>query len=658
MEEKTAADGGLSAGSQDYPVFLALLLIVVFTVVVFRGVGGNTYVYDDKINVVSNAHLAPLSWENLTWFWTTPYANLYVPVTYSVLALEAKLAAKTDETSGRVTLDASVFHYGNLAFHVANAALVLLLLRSVVGHTLPAMAGALLFALHPLQAETVNWITETKGLLATLFGVLAVWQYWLFAAGNRHVLSSTPCGVTISPSPSLRWLHYAVATIAFGLALLSKPSAVAVPLVALVLDAGLLRRGFVATIVPTAAWFCLGLVTVVVTRGEQTLANFQYVTPLIDRPLVAIDALAFYLEKLSVPGWLCIDYGRQPSYVLGQGWRYAAWLVPLLFVGLLLLLPDRRKWLVFAAVFVAGLFPMLGFVPFGFQDISTVADRYAYFAMLGPALALAWTVERYDRRAVIVAVAVALLVLGSLSHLQTRYWHNSRSLFEHVLTVNQRSVTANLVLGNLVSGSNPTDAARYFRAAVEIAPNHAGANGSLGTMLFVMGELREAIQHLRTSIETKPDNYLAHFYLAQALASRADYAEAQTHYEQTLQHNPRFTTATIQLAWLLATCPDDAVRDGERAIELLSPIVKEQENADPLAIDSLAAANADVGKFDVAAQAMWNLIQRLRIVAKHDPRWLTYLRAIEQRVQLYQARQPYRGGPTHQLVPSRITITR
>jgi len=299
---------------------------------------------------------------------------------------------------------------------------------------------------------------------------------------------------------------------------------------------------------------------------------------------------------------------------------------------------------------------MLGLIPFGFQDISTVADRYAYFAMLGPALAVAWTVERYDRPVVLGAVAVALIVFGAISHHQTRYWKNSRTLFEHVLNVNRRSVTANLELGNLVANRDREAAARYYRAAVAIDPEHPGANGSLGTILLAGGEIREAIQHLRASLDAKPDNYLAHFYLAQALSSRANYSEARAHYEQTLQHNPRFTAATIQLAWLLATCPDDTVRDGRRAIELLTPYVKENQDANPAAIDAMAAASAEVGDFDLAAQAAANLFLQVQAVAEKDPRWIPYLRAIHQRAQLYRAGQPYRGGPTYHLVPSKVHI--
>ncbi len=646
-----ATDSEPPSASQDYPVFFAVLLVGVLTVLVFRGVGNHVYVYDDVVNVANNPYLYPFTWENLEHFWTEPYANLYVPVTYSVLAVEAQFAAEQLET-GRVALDPSVFHYGNLTLHVANVLLVLVLLRAVIGQTLPAMAGALLFAMHPLQAETVNWITETKGLLAAMFGVLAVWQYWLFAAGNLHPLSSKPCSGSISSRQSRRWLHYTFATLAFSLALLSKPSAVAVPLVVLVLDAGLLRRGFLATMVPTAVWFCLALAAVVVTRGEQSLSEIHNVAPLVTRPMIAGDALAFYLYKLAVPWWLCVDYGRQPSHVLGHWWGYATWLIPVVLGGALLLLAERRKWLVFAAVFLAGVVPVLGFVPFGFQNISTVADRYAYFAMLGPALALAWVVERYDRPAILGATVAVLAVYGGISSLQTQYWRDSRTLFEHVLQVNQRSITANLWLGNLVNNTDRPTAERYYRAAHEIDPNDASANASLGTILLAMGNIDEAVQHLRASLEAKPNNLLPHFYLAQA--SGTNYAEARTHYEATLRINPRFKMAVFQFAWLLATCPDETIRDGKRAMDLLAPYVKDQQAADPAAIDALAAAYVETGDFDAAVATAENLYFRVRANAEEDSQWIPYRRAIQKRLQRYRAGKPYRGGPTYPLVPSKV----
>lgn len=647
----SADTGESSADSQEYPLWLAAVLVGIFVVLVFRGVGGHGYVYDDKINVISNPRLYPLSWENLKFYWTEPYANMYVPVTYSVLSLEAQFAARVDEKTGRISLDPGVFHYGNLVLHLANALLVLLLLRAVFGHTLAAMVGALLFALHPLQAETVNWITETKGLLATLFGLIAIWQYWLFAAGHRHPLANRPEVAAEDGNSSGRWWHYVLATGAFCLALLSKPSAVTIPLIIVLLDAGLLRRGLWNSLVPSIPWFCLSLAAVMIARGEQSVEQFRDVVPVLYRPVIALDALAFYFHKLLVPWWLSVDYGRQPFFVLQQWWGYVTWVAPFIIIGLIFLLPERRSLLVFVGVFVAALLPVLGFIPFGFQDISTVADRYAYFAMLGPAMALAWVVERYQRPLVLGGIAVMFLLLAGISHLQTRYWTNTQTLFEHVLSLNERSVTANLELGNLQVNRDREAAARYYWAAVDIDPEHAGANASLGTVLFVMGDLREAIARLRTAIEVKPDNFLAHFYLAQALIARGNYDEAREHYEQTLKHNPNFTDATIQLAWLLATCPEDEVRDGPRAIELLEPHLVESEQAGAVAIDAMAAAQAETGDFESASQTIENLFLQIKQRAAKDPRWVPYLKAVQERALLYREKKPYRGGPTHQLVP-------
>ncbi len=638
--------------AQDYPVLYAALLVALFIVIVFRGVGGHGYVYDDKINVISNSHLYPLTWNNLKFFWSEPYANLFVPVTYSILSVEAEFAAKTDKETGRLALDPAVFHYGNLLLHIINSMLVLLVIRAILGRTLPAMAGAMLFALHPLQAESVNWITETKGLVAAMFALAAIWQYWKFAAGNSHPLSNTPEQVSTPMPNSQRWLHYGLATLAFTLALLSKPSAVAVPLIVLMLDGGLLRRGWVATVMPTVPWLVLAVAAISVARGEQADAQFAYVTPLLYRPIVAGDAITFYLQKLVVPWPLAIDYGRQPELVLGQWSSYVLCLAPLVFAGLLWLLPQGRTLLVFAAVFVLALLPVLGLVPFGFQNISTVADRYAYLALLGPALALAWCIERFNRTGFLVAMAIVLLAFGLISNRQTRHWKNTQTLFEHALRVNNRSVTANLELGNVYANSKREVAEQYYRAALDIDPDDAGANGSLGTILFVRGEIREALKHLRASIASKADNYLAHFYLAQALASLGDDPEAKAHYEQTLEYSPRFDAAKLQLAWLLATSTDDSVRDGRRAIELLDPLVKDNQKAPPLAIDSMAAAHAEVGEFEVATQSIENLFLQVKTLAVKDPNWVPYLRALQQRALLYRDGKPYRGGPTHQMIPS------
>ena len=334
----------------------------------------------------------------------------------------------------RAVLRPAYFHAGNLALHIACVLLAFILLRRILargagrqGETPPgrgsavrdaaACGGALLFGLHPLQVESVAWISEARGLLCGVFAIVALWQYVEYSEFSR---SRRP-----------RMVHYVVATGAFLLALLSKPTAVAVPLVAGVLELGLWRRPFGRVFWPLAPWLAAAAVVAVGTRSLQSESLLPWVPPLPVRPLVAADALQHDLVTLVAPLWLTPDYGRSPRWLMDQGWISLAGAPVLLAVLLALtgLGRSRRVWWTFAAVFVAWLVPVLGLVPFHFQRISTVADRYLYLALLGPAAAWAWWLSRCPIRWVFRANLALIVSLGWMSFIQASYWRNDRTLF-------------------------------------------------------------------------------------------------------------------------------------------------------------------------------------------------------------------------------------
>ncbi len=126
--------------------------------------------WDDHLNISENRLINPPSLGGLIVLWARPYAGLYVPATYTLWSAEAALAAEPATSSAPHPFDARVFHAGNVLLHAANAWLVWLLLARLIGSRWSAAAGALLFALHPLQVESACWVTETKGLLCGLFG--------------------------------------------------------------------------------------------------------------------------------------------------------------------------------------------------------------------------------------------------------------------------------------------------------------------------------------------------------------------------------------------------------------------------------------------------------------------------------------------------------
>ena len=474
-------------------------------------------IYDDDIHVSRNPHFRPNVGPNVGRFWRKPYEGLYVPVAYTVWG--AAVALTSEPGPDGAEHDPRVFHALNLLAHLLSTLVVLALMRSLLSDDWAALAAALLFALHPLQVEPVAWVSGFKGLLAGLLALVAVRQYLIFAR-------------TEGKGP---WLHYALAAAAFVLAILSSPGAVVAPLLAGVLALTLLRRPVRRTVLELLPWLVLAAPIAVITKLSQPDVKIDFTAPLWQRPLIAGDAIAFYLSKLSLPLWLGPDYGRTPQLVLEQP---AIWITALTPAALaaLLVWKCRRRWALAAAgVFLAALLPVLGLVPFAFQNVSTVADRYVYVAMLGPALALGWFVKQHRGRRALVVCVLLLGTLGVLSAVQVHRWSDTVTLFEHALTVNPRSAVSHVNLGVKAQRDGDFAAAiDHYEQALTIDPAQLEAHYNLGTMEHKAGRLGRALFHFSAAVAAHPSHSGSRYALAFVLEKLGQLDEAAEHYTTLL----------------------------------------------------------------------------------------------------------------------------
>ena len=392
--------------------------------------------WDDPSTIADNPLLRPPTWSGVWFYWTTigkqTPGELYTPLTYTAWSAVAAVAG----------VKAWAFHGANVLLHAtaAVAAYGLLSRLGAGGQTRrarwtagPAAAGALLFALHPVQVESVGWASGTKDVLCGLFAVSALWAYVAAVDAERR-------------GPAR--LRYVTATALFLLAMLSKPTAVVVPLMAAVVDHWLLGRPWRMVARWLWPWALLMVPCVAWTRAAQQ-APWASPVPVWTRPLVATDAVAFDLGRLAWPAHLCVDYGRRPVSVYASGAIWWTWVVPAAVAGLIL---WRRSPRLTAAglLFALPLLPVSGLVPFDFQFYSTPADHYLYLPMLGLALAgtgaAAWAIARWPAAGRWAIVAV-LGGLGVRSAAQAATWQDTGSVFAHVLAVNPRSFIGHDMLG-------------------------------------------------------------------------------------------------------------------------------------------------------------------------------------------------------------------
>lgn len=409
----------------------AALIAVSCILASFSGlVTNSSFVWDDDLNLVRNDRLNPVSVKKIIAYWKAPFLRLYIPVTYTVwsaIAWTSRLCGLPTDGDG---LDARVFHLFNLGVHAANVLLVLLILCKVQKNVMAAAIGAVLFGVHPLQVESVSYITELRTLLAFLFS---------FAAIYCHLKWQDPNDVGYGLRRT-----YVTGLALFTLALLAKPVSIVTPFFLMVLNWTLFGIRWKENLQRVFPWLLLVVPVVLVTTRVQPPERFQQVPELWQRILIAGDGAGFYLYKFFFPKYLCIDYGRTPEFVLSHGWGYTNWFFPLACLLTLFVLRRRlRGYLGCALIFFLGFAPMSGLVPFVFQSTSTVADRYVYFSVFGAALAVTLLLGRKRSSAFhAVSAAVCLSLLMTASHIQAGVWRSEKDLYLQALFVNPRSIIA------------------------------------------------------------------------------------------------------------------------------------------------------------------------------------------------------------------------
>jgi tetratricopeptide (TPR) repeat protein len=475
---------------------IPILLILVVAGVYLPVVDFEFLNYDDPVNIQSNPLVNDFSGANLVRFWSHPYKGLYVPLTYTIWGWLATLT----EVSGSAGLSPLPFHLANLFLHLASTLVIFSLLRRFFDPW-GAAAGALIFAVHPVQVEAVAWATGMKDLLAGFLTCAVLWAYLRYVEGASR----------LSPG---RYRYYVLATLGMAAAVLAKPSVVVVPVLTGIMACLLLRRPFGRVARELVPWLLIVLPVALVTKQAQPDLSLPFSPSFGQRFLVAGDALSFYLGKLLWPLELGFDYGRTPEYVLAHDWVYCTGLLPYLAGAGLLYLAWKRgqSWPVaLVGVVVVTLLPVLGFVSFYFQAISTVADRYLYTAMLGPALAVAWLVGRYRTSAVRLGVAGLLLFLAGLSVNQLASWRNSQTLAVHALQLNPDSIPANHNLALVYTEQGRYDLAlASYRKVLKLAPEYDLIHFSLGELFLKLQLREEALASFLKVVEITPDSGAAY----------------------------------------------------------------------------------------------------------------------------------------------------
>ncbi len=494
--------------------FLPLIVIAACVFLTFGRLCTSEFtLLDDNHTLAENPDFNPPTVRSIMGYWKrvgpgTP-GSIYIPLTNTVWGVLAKVAYLPTADDQQLHLNPFIFHTANVTLHLGTALVVFALLNLLVADRRAALLGALFYALHPVMVEPVAWVSGMKDVLAGLLSVSAIYLYARFRqvqAIERSPLSAEAPG-TVAQGNSA---HAATGSIGFligasalfALALLSKPSAIAVPALVIAMDMIWFKKKPKETLLTLLPWFVLAIGVGAVAAWTQRTTEARNVG-VAARPFIAGDAIVFYLRQIVLPLQLGVDYGRFPSKVIGWSFVKWIWVVPVLLLAGAVLLRRRAPLVLLGAIwFVIPLAPVLGFVPFQFQGYSTVADHYLYVAMLGMGLLIAVLMARFNAQEITIAMSVVLALLALRSIAQARVWENSATLFTNAVRVNPESYLGWTNLGinefNEYSRNKERgldDAVRYLTNAAMYSHNlMIGSYENLAIILIKKGEMNLAIQ--------------------------------------------------------------------------------------------------------------------------------------------------------------------
>ncbi len=477
-----------------------------------------------------------LTWNAVKWAFTSTHPY-YHPLTQLSFCLDYQIWGK----------NAVGFHVTGVFLHALNAVLVFGFLWTLLGTTslttgerlMAALWVAVVFAVHPLQTESVAWISERTQVLSTTFGIGCLWAY---VANAR------------------RWLVWGL----YLAALLCKPMAVSLPFVMLALDYYPLRRheqlGWGRLVreklVLIALAVALGLVTMIAKSKGVGLTSVPVIVPLSQRVFRAFVTLAFYALKLVWPSHLSPKSPISLGLSLDQ-WPVLASVLSVVMVTVAVVVERRRIPMLAAAwgAYVMLVLPASGLL----TGAEVLAQRYAYMAMLPPLLLAGGAVVCVWRRSPTVArVVIASLLTGQLWVFAVRTrglipdWHDEETRQRAILREFPDSESDYEDLAKmLLDKGRAGEALAYAQRAVEIAPELCYSHMTLGSVLGRMGRLQEAMAQNEQALRLSPDSAAAQCNFGVALMELGRAPEAVEHFEQALRIDPDTTLAHDSLGCAL-----------------------------------------------------------------------------------------------------------
>jgi len=573
-ETDVVADRRLALFGRDWLWGLLLILAVIVAYVPVWWAG---FIWDDDFHLTANPCIVgPLGLKEI---WTTKAASI-CPLVLTTFWMEHALWG----------LSPLPYHLVNVFLHGLNA---MVLWRVLLRLGIPgAWLGAALWALHPVQVESVAWITEMKNTQSCLFYLLSVLFFlrWLQAAQKNQ-----PSG----------W-NYACSLLFAAMAMASKSSTVVLPVVLCLCAWWMEGRWNWRTVTKVWPVFAMAVVAgllpfLTLDVGATADIDSLGVRSWAERFVTAGDAIWFYLGKLLWPHPLIAVY---PRWKIDAG-NWVSYLPLLGVVVLLLYLWLKRKtwarpWFFAFAYFLAALIPVLGFVDNTFLRLSFVADHFQYLADMAPLALVGFGMVRLGECIIpkrthlrLAFAGGVLLLLGIMTSRQAWIYQSEQTLWTDTMAKNPKCSQAFINLGNVfLQKRQSNEAMAQYQKALELQPNKALIHIDLGDALIQEGQLDQALAQYQKALEIKPNFAEAYYDLGVLLSQKGQWTEAITQYKKALEIKPNLVNAHVKLGHALAQQGqmDEAIFHYQKAVEIMPG---NAETHDGLALSYLQKGRID-----------------------------------------------------------------
>jgi tetratricopeptide (TPR) repeat protein len=575
------------------------LLLVLATLALYNPISRAPFLnLDDDLYITENPNVqGGLTWHSVAWAFRTTANTNWHPTTWLSHELDCQLFG----------LNPAGPHTVNVLLHAASAVLLFLMLANITGMTWRSLMVAALFALHPINVESVAWIAERKNVLSMLFFLLALAAYGWYA---RH--------------PEIR--RYLLVTLLYALGLMAKPQVITFPFALLLLDYWPLRRiagaselagpestekelargpavtrSFRSLVWEKIPWFALSAASALITMKAQSAAKHEEL-PLWEHLANAALAYAKYVGKTFWPVNLAPLYPHPGRTISIPAAALSA--LGIVAVTVLVVIFRKRRYLFVGWFWFLGtMVPMIGLVQVGVQSM---ADRYAYIPLLGIFVMVCWGTAdllsfwRVPTMVTAVAVAVVLVASGFALHRQVNFWTDNFTLWRHTLDITEKNFIAEDSAATALLAKGRTDEAiQYFRRAQAVRPTDPISALNVASYDQQHGNYPSALEGYRRVLElTKSPGLLALAYTNRGYANYALQKNngAKQDFEEALKQQPENATAYQGLGLLAQRSGNwaESAQDFEHAIEI---------QPTPMAYQLLAQVLESAGKKDAADAA-------------------------------------------------------